>query len=452
MATKTIVCPECGAAVAPGRYACAECGALVAAVGTLPRTWGSASDDAPVSIESGSTLPSTEPIAETAASDDVLPAAGPSPAVAAGAAPRSAPAAPRNGVPKRPRRSKVAVTGEPVSADASAAVATPSPTAPDEWSPSAATATGAAQSSAPDTASPPAVLDSSSATPDEAAAAYQARLARVAAPIVPPPPASATAAASAAAATAWTPSVSAPPSLWSSAVDLPVSPEPATIPADDSAVPGVGSAPASNSPWPPAGALPPLPEPPIRTPAGAYLAPSAVLPPLDAPHPSRNGHGPGVSPHAVETKAKASAGRSLGESLEAYGITAEMPRKLVGAGAAMAVLGFLLPWISSIDTGGGFLHDYLDYWGLAGPGHWIVALALLVLVGFAFAEGPFARFRIGAIAIMTGALLLGLLWTYLFGVATKSVGVWIVLAGATLIAIGGLIDLRRRHAEEASAV
>jgi hypothetical protein len=142
----------------------------------------------------------------------------------------------------------------------------------------------------------------------------------------------------------------------------------------------------------------------------------------------------------------------LAQSLEALGITADMPRKLVGAGAAIAVLGFLLPWISSIDTGAGFLDNYLDYWGLAGPGHWIVALALLVLVGFAFAEGPFAKFRIGAIAVMTGALLLGLLWTYLFGIATKSVGVWIVLAGASLIAIGGLIDLRRRHAEEASAV
>jgi len=204
--------------------------------------------------------------------------------------------------------------------------------------------------------------------------------------------------------------------------------------------------------WPPAGLLPPLPEPPVRTPAGAYLAPSAVLPPLDAPAPSRNGHGPGSTPHARESSPAPERRSSLAESLETFGITADMPRKLVGAGAAVAVLGFLLPWIDSIDTGAGFLDDYLDYWGLAGPGHWIVALALLVLVGFAFAEGPFAKFRVGAIAIMTGALLVGLLWTYLFGVATKSVGVWIVLAGASLIAIGGLIDLRRRHAEAPSAV
>ncbi|HEY8438462.1 MAG TPA: hypothetical protein VIK65_07590, partial [Candidatus Limnocylindrales bacterium] len=46
MATKSIACPECGAAVAPGRYACAECGALLAALGTVPRTWASVAADA----------------------------------------------------------------------------------------------------------------------------------------------------------------------------------------------------------------------------------------------------------------------------------------------------------------------------------------------------------------------------------------------------------------------
>lgn len=111
----------------------------------------------------------------------------------------------------------------------------------------------------------------------------------------------------------------------------------------------------------------------------------------------------------------------------------------------MAVLGFLLPWVNALGGGGGLLRDYLSYWGLAGPGHWIVAGALLVVVAAAMAERPFARLRVGAIAVATAALLLGLLWTYLFGAAGKSVGVWIVLAGAALLAIGGALDLRRRH-------
>jgi hypothetical protein len=449
MATKTIVCPECGATVAPGRYACAECGALLAAVGMLPRTWEPAETPAP-------TAPTAEVFEPPLGSGDVLPSVA------------TVPATGGNGAPKRPRRVK------PSKTDDAAAAAPPAA----------------------------ALADAEAPTPE--AAAYQARLARVRAPIEPAPPldpaadlppstvppavpaasgvpaasavpprdaaptaaparttpAGRSAAASASTAAAppapQTPPAAAAPSLWTTAPEPPATP-PAVIAAAP-APPGEPSAPAEapvphrTAAWPPPGALPPLPEPPVRTPAGAYLAPSAVLPPLDAPLPSRNGHGPGAAAHASDSAASASPRPTLTQSLEALGITADMPRKLVGAGAAVAVLGFLLPWISSIDTGAGFLDDYLDYWGLAGPGHWIVALALLVLVGFAFAEGPFAKFRIGAIAVMTGALLLGLLWTYLFGVATKSVGVWIVLAGASLIAIGGLVDLRRRHAEEPSAV
>src|SRR5262245_32640126 len=37
MATSTVVCPECGAAAAPGRFACPACGALVASLGSAPK-------------------------------------------------------------------------------------------------------------------------------------------------------------------------------------------------------------------------------------------------------------------------------------------------------------------------------------------------------------------------------------------------------------------------------
>jgi len=202
--------------------------------------------------------------------------------------------------------------------------------------------------------------------------------------------------------------------------------------------------------WPPVDDRQLPPATAIRTPAGSYLAPSAVLPPLDAPLASRNGHGPlpADPQHDPHAGAVARTRASFAESLEALGIPADMPRRLVGGGAAMAVLGFLLPWVNALGGGGALIDNYLSYWGLAGPGHWIVACALLVLVAVAFAGRPFDRIRVGAIAVATAALLVGLLWTYLFGVPGKSVGVWIVLAGAALIAIGGTLDLRRRHAVE----
>ncbi|MBA2720310.1 MAG: hypothetical protein H0U52_13885, partial [Chloroflexi bacterium] len=45
MATKTVVCPECGSPAAPGRYACAECGALLAAVAVTPRVYDAAATE-----------------------------------------------------------------------------------------------------------------------------------------------------------------------------------------------------------------------------------------------------------------------------------------------------------------------------------------------------------------------------------------------------------------------
>src|SRR5690349_14211999 len=63
MATKTVVCPECGEAAAPGRYACADCGALLAAVGTFARRW-----------EESETLPEPEPAVVAASPSAFVPA------------------------------------------------------------------------------------------------------------------------------------------------------------------------------------------------------------------------------------------------------------------------------------------------------------------------------------------------------------------------------------------
>jgi hypothetical protein len=176
-----------------------------------------------------------------------------------------------------------------------------------------------------------------------------------------------------------------------------------------------------------------------RTPAGSYLAPSAVLPPLDAAA-SRDGH---VTPVAgghpdVEPKSQA----TLAETLDAFGITADTPRLMIGAGAAIAALGFLLPW-AEVVIGSGLAGSYWARWGMAGPGHWIVVALLVALVGVALARDRLARIPRGPIAIGLGMLLVGLVWPYLFGVIGHSVGVWLVLVGAIVLAVGGILDLRR---------
>ena len=84
MATKTAVCPECGAAAGPGRYACAECGALLAAVGTMPRSWPTTS-----------TTGAEQTVEATASAETAVASATPSASSPSG-----------NGIAKRPRRTK----------------------------------------------------------------------------------------------------------------------------------------------------------------------------------------------------------------------------------------------------------------------------------------------------------------------------------------------------------
>ena len=442
MATKTIACPECGAAVAPGRYACAECGALLAALGPGPRIWTAATTAA----DRGQSTPDA---VERAAPVELAARAALAPGLRSADPELDPPVDPRlvalagvmSSVPssdppkrvRRPRQARPATEGPDVAAPRPA----PAVVAPD----------GDAVAKATDATEVPA----SPAAPETDDGARHAAAGidenQPLAAHAPPPSAEPVQSSLSAILSAEPPrelDVEHPPSEGrDSAAELPPD-RPPTVPPV----------------WPPADDPGPALVPPIRTPAGAYLAPSAVLPPLDAPLSSRNGHEASQNGHvhapeagsrsgpdsARSGDAESKARGSLTENLEQFGITAEMPRRLVGGGAAIAGLGFLLPWINVLGGTGALLDSYLDYWGLSGPGHWILAAALLALVGAAFADGPLARVPVGAVGIAFAGILLGLLWPYLFGVEPKSVGVWIVLAGTLLMAIGGVLDLRRRHA------
>src|SRR5258705_858455 len=80
MATKLLVCPECGEAVGPGRFACASCGTVLASVAGAPRALGLVEDLA-APAGAAITAPESESPTEADAVADVIDApAQPGPA------------------------------------------------------------------------------------------------------------------------------------------------------------------------------------------------------------------------------------------------------------------------------------------------------------------------------------------------------------------------------------
>jgi hypothetical protein len=194
----------------------------------------------------------------------------------------------------------------------------------------------------------------------------------------------------------------------------------------------------------------PMAERPRPTPAGAYLPPSAILPPAeDLPLPV-------LAAAAPAEPVAADAARGPSESgIDTFGLAADAPAQLIAAGAAFASVGFLLPWadvvIGSQRFGGGFF----DQWGLAGPGHIVVLCLLLGLCAMALAGRRLPSLpRPGIAAIAVASLLAGLVWPYVFASSFEpSVGVFAVAAGALVIAAGGGLDrLVARHAGSVAGV
>jgi hypothetical protein len=354
MATKTVVCPECGSEAERGRYACAECGALLAAVAMTPRANGSALG--------------TDLDGRVADLGDTVAVAGFGPDTDDEVA-RAAAAQPTT----------EAIAADPIAVPASEGDPTdvqPTDVDPPGWvaGPAAQTAGGAAF--------------------DENA------------PL----------------ASAVRPSLA--PNVLHDLAD--------TAEIDDASAVTTGPS------WPPPGDRGPIPAPEPRTPAGAYLPPSAVLPPLDlpataAPEPES----------AVGTWASRSSA-ALSDALESIHVTADASRRAVAAGAGLGAVGILLPWVNTL-PGANPLAGYLDRWGLAGPGLWLVFAGLLALTAIAGSSGRTASWPVGLPSVATGAFLVGLVWPYVIGGIGRSIGIWVVLVGAAVLVAGGLLDGRSRH-------
>ena len=117
-------------------------------------------------------------------------------------------------------------------------------------------------------------------------------------------------------------------------------------------------------------------------------------------------------------------------------------------GAAMAALGFLLPW-SRVVIGARSFGGYFDSWGLASPTHVLVLLAILATLALGILQTPIPTWlRSGVVGLALGGLLVGLTWPYLVGPLGADVGIVIVALGGLALVIGGVVaSWATRHPE-----
>jgi hypothetical protein len=440
MATKVLVCPECGSEVGPGRFACTTCGAMLAAVASAPRPFGGIDSVA---------VPIVRPA--TPVRDDALPvdAVIETPAATAGRA-TIGPAWAHGPRERAPGETDLDLVDEdaPLSAEAEAARETELLVA--EAEPDAAATEPEADPRATAEAEPEAT-DANKAEHEATAEAEPAEPEAIDVAAAEPP----------------STEEAQPESTEPEATD--VAADAAAEAVTDAAAPelvsmataqgGEPSWPETRT-WPPPGAGRPQPylEPAKRPRAGAYLPPSALLTTVDErPAASMSGvpagqASPAAQPPARTTDDGARATAKLESRLFPV-LDANVPPRVIVMGAGISGLGFLLPW-AAIVIGSGRIGGYFEQWGIAGPGHPVI---LLVVVALGAASSQIDRLphwaRPALPAVILGGLLIGLVWPYLFGSLQSSVGVYLTLVGAILLSVGGLLDLWvGRHAGQPPVV
>jgi hypothetical protein len=470
MAIKSLVCPECQAPAVPGRYACAQCGALLASVAMTARGYAESAPAASTDPASGPARPDEQsgdavvdhhrtPVApawthalaaepeeealpepsENERWDDELPVAAGVPVAAATVGAEAEGPIAAVGVPAEPKP-VLRPTVKPRTRSGARSRKT-DPAAIERIAPMIeqvesvpGPAVEVALEADPRPSLPTALEKTPTVEPVTLAEIVEAQPVPVASPA--PGPSRARTTRSSPAEPSVTPALPAAAAAQPVAASLPFplgEPEPA---------------------WPPPGDRGVLVEPFARVPAGTYLPPSAVLPPGEAlgaatlnGRPEAAAHG--FSPAASDAE---SPRISTADRLAQLGLPADTPRRVAGIGAVVASLGFLLPW-APVLAGSGLLGGYWSQWGLAGPGHWIVALVLVGLAVLSLAGGRLATVPVGLPAVAIATLLVGLSWPYLFGFLGRAVGIWVVLFGAILLVSGGLLDLRAdRHGARDSTV
>lgn len=219
---------------------------------------------------------------------------------------------------------------------------------------------------------------------------------------------------------------------WSDAglFDLPEAPGPTAAVAPAATVAAAVTAPAAA----------PMP--------GAYVPP--VLQPAGPPAPARTwgGHAPdGADAGGVAAISAADGDADAAVEASDADRIVEAVGWLAVAGAALIVIGFLLPW-SSISVIGAAGVGYFDRWGFAGDGHPLVLIAVLAVLALALLRDRVPLWLgVGLPGLALGGVLFGLVWPYLVGPLGGQIGVFVVALGAVaLIVAGAAAIVVDRHA------
>jgi hypothetical protein len=173
---------------------------------------------------------------------------------------------------------------------------------------------------------------------------------------------------------------------------------------------------------------------------GAYVPPMPVVTlPAGPPAPAREwaGHPP-LERGRDDAPDGAAAAPAIAVDRQAR--FAEFVGWLSVAGAAFGAVGFLLPWGLVVIGSSGV--GYFDRWGLSGPGHLIVAFAMLAILAATLINNPIPVWiRTGLIGLSAGAYLLGLVWPYVFALPGTGPGAVIAAIGAVALTVAGLLAL-----------
>ena len=415
MTATSVVCPECGSPVAPGRLSCQSCGTLLASVVGSSRRYANAPVVDPMLPE----VDEDRPIASARrAEPEMASVPTPTPIVVDPGPPVAAtpPAQPAKRAPRRLPRPRPAATAETstvaaAAEDAQTSIFGPVPNVAPPilhgWSdPAAGSAADTAVASAPETATVPAATTARPPKPPRQQRPPDAPR-NGSAPVEPPPVASTNGTVPSGGSVAG--AYLAPSATYASPV--------ATRPG--SAV-GTGRA-ASAAPAP----APAWPDPFRATvPGTAY-----------AGYPA-NGH--------PANGASAVAGASVADQ---SGATARrMSDWLVIGGSTLAIVSFVLPWATDGVLGSRGV-GYTAEWGLANLGHLLLIAAAAGILILHLVETPVPGWiRSGVLPIAVGGLLAGLAFAYYAGPFGGGTGVAVLLAGAVLLLVGGIAASRpERH-------